>query len=78
MTDQEILQQLQKQLENDVTAEQIVKDFYIGLVTKFFPKAEFIHGNVPLLLSRNYRHCPIVGLTNFYRTEIQRPQLQPN
>jgi hypothetical protein len=30
MTDQEILQQLQKQLENDVTSEQVVKDIYTG------------------------------------------------
>jgi hypothetical protein len=40
MTDQEILQQLQKQLENDVTAEQVVKDFYTGLVTQF-PESGF-------------------------------------
>jgi hypothetical protein len=35
MTDQEILQQLQKQLENNVTVEQTVKKVYADLVTKF-------------------------------------------
>jgi hypothetical protein len=40
MTDQEILQQLQQQLENDVTVEQAVKDVYTGFVTEF-PKNGF-------------------------------------
>jgi hypothetical protein len=35
MTDQEILQQLQKELKNDDTVEETVKKVYADMVTKF-------------------------------------------
>jgi hypothetical protein len=42
MTDQDILQHLQKQLENNVTVEQTVKKVYADLVTQFPESGFFI------------------------------------
>jgi hypothetical protein len=42
MTDQEILKQLQKELKNDVTVEQSVKELYLVLVTEFSKTGFFV------------------------------------